>query len=184
MIKKRLLILLSFASSVSLTIGCKQDVALEKDLKSPPPSSTASPSSTVSPSSLVSPFRSSSVASPSSTSYLSSKNEKVSSPSPKAETINENPRFLVGHWRETSVNYDVSKDVHLVLAANGTAARWSATVAGRSPKEVGTWKVKGKNLILELEGYEKLSRPFTIHEGDLVFPNISNKRRYWEKIRN
>lgn len=100
------------------------------------------------------------------------------------ETVNENPRFLVGHWRETSVNYDVSKDVHLVLSANGTAARWNATFAGRSPKEVGTWKVKGDNLILLLEGYEKLSRPFTIHEGELVFPNISNKRRYWEKIRN
>jgi hypothetical protein len=93
----------------------------------------------------------------------------------------ESVRALVGHWRNTTVMFENTKDAHLVLDANGAATTWDVTVSSRSRTTSGTWSVEGKNLTLRLEG-NVVSSPFTIYQGQLVFPNIPNKRGFWEKI--
>lgn len=41
---------------------------------------------------------------------------------------------------------------------------------------------EGKMLNLLLDGHERISQPFTLYEGQLVFPNIANRRRFWENL--
>lgn len=100
----------------------------------------------------------------------------------EVETISEGASVLVGHWRTTTIVFESPKDEHLVLHANGTAENWVVTASGRSDTSAGTWKVEGIILTLLLEENEEVSCPFTIYEGQLVFPNIQNQRIFWEKI--
>lgn len=93
----------------------------------------------------------------------------------------ESAGILVGHWRNTTVMFENTKDSHLVLDANGAATTWDVTASSRSHTTSGTWTVEGKNLTLRLEE-NIISSPFTIHQGQLVFPNIENQRGFWEKI--
>lgn len=93
----------------------------------------------------------------------------------------ESASVLVGHWRNTTVMFESTKDAHLVLDANGAATTWDVTASSRSGTTSGTWSVEGKNLTLRFEG-NTISSPFTIYKGQLVFPNIPNKRGFWEKI--
>jgi hypothetical protein len=72
-----------------------------------------------------------------------------------------NASALIGHWRKTTIGYTGPIDEHLVLRSNGT--------------------VEGKMLTLSLGGNDR-SSPFSFHEGQLVFPNIPNRRGFWEKI--
>jgi hypothetical protein len=99
-----------------------------------------------------------------------------------AEPISESARVLVGHWRKATIVFEQPEDEHLVLQANGTAENWVVTASGRSATTTGTWNVEGKMLNLLLEGHEHISQPFTIYEEQLVFPNIPNRRRFWENI--
>ena len=100
----------------------------------------------------------------------------------EVEPISEGARVLVGHWRKTTIVFENPKDEHLVLRADGTAENWVVTASSRSGTTTGTWRVEGKILTLLLSEKGEVSRPFTIHEGQLVFPNIQNQRRFWEKI--
>jgi hypothetical protein len=113
----------------------------------------------------------------------------VQAPAPvtpeSAQAINPIPEsalILVGHWRKTTVVFEQPEDEHLVLHASGTAENWVVTASGRSVPTTGTWNVEGKMLSLLLEGHERIAQPFTIYEEQLVFPNIPNRRRFWEKI--
>jgi hypothetical protein len=45
----------------------------------------------------------------------------------------------------------------------------------------GHWSVEGKTLTLSFGGSDG-SSPFTFYESQLVFPNIPNRRGFWEKI--
>ena len=99
-----------------------------------------------------------------------------------AEPISESARVLVGHWRKTTIVFEQPKDEHLVLYASGTAENWVVTASSRSMTTTGTWNVEGKMLNLLLEGHGHISQPFTIYEEQLAFPNIPNRRRFWEKI--
>lgn len=99
-----------------------------------------------------------------------------------AEPSSENSGVLVGHWRKTTIVFEQPEDEHLVLYANGTAENWVATASGRSASTTGRWNAEGKILTLLLEGNEQISQPFTIYEEQLVFPNIPNRRRFWEKM--
>jgi hypothetical protein len=45
----------------------------------------------------------------------------------------------------------------------------------------GRWSVEGKTLTLSF-GDNENSRPFTMYQGQLVFPNIPNRRQFWDKI--
>ena len=98
-----------------------------------------------------------------------------------AETLPENARVLIGHWRKTTIVFESPRDEHLVLHADGTAENWVVTAADRSATTTGHWSVEGKTLKLSL-GENEVSRPFTIYEGQLVFPNIPKRRQFWEKI--
>jgi hypothetical protein len=103
-------------------------------------------------------------------------------PAPSIGPISENARILVGHWRKTTIVFEQPKDEHLVLHADGTAENWVVTASGGSATTTGRWNVEGKTLHLLLEGNDRVSQPFTIHEEQLVFPNIPNRRRFWERI--
>lgn len=103
-------------------------------------------------------------------------------PAPLIGPISENARILVGHWRKTTIVFEQPKDEHLVLHADGTVENWVVTASGGSATTTGRWNVEGKTLHLLLEGNERISQPFTIHEEQLVFPNIPNRRRFWERV--
>ena len=93
----------------------------------------------------------------------------------------ENTKVLVGHWRNTTTMFENTKDTNLVLDANGTSAIWEVTASSRSQATKGTWNVKGKILTIVING-ETASSPFTIYQGQLVYPNIPNQRGFWERV--
>jgi hypothetical protein len=95
--------------------------------------------------------------------------------------VPESAKVLVGHWRKTTIGYVGPRDEHLVLHSDGTAENWVVTASSQTERTTGQWSVEGKTLKLSL-GENEVSRPFTIYEGQLVFPNIPNRRQFWEKI--
>jgi hypothetical protein len=93
-----------------------------------------------------------------------------------------NPAALVGHWRKTTISYVGPRDENLVLRANGAAERWEVTAQSRTPVATGTWRVDDKILTVQIAGKNTASLPFTFHQGQLVFPNIQNRRGFWDRI--
>ena len=90
---------------------------------------------------------------------------------------------LVGHWRETRILLGLGvgpQDTNLVLAADGTAALWIARTAGSSAITYGTWSSSGN--ILSMTFQQDESNPFTFYNGQLVYPNIQNRRKFWDRI--
>jgi hypothetical protein len=96
-------------------------------------------------------------------------------------STSENSNALIGHWRKTTISYTGPIDEHLVLHVDGTAENWTATAYERRDPLTGHWNVEGKTLILSFGGNDR-SNPFTFYQGQLVFPNIPNRRGFWEKI--
>ena len=92
-----------------------------------------------------------------------------------------NQQQLIGHWRKTTIGYTGPIDEHLVLHSNGTVENWTVTAYERREPVTGHWSVEGKTLTLSFGGNDR-SSPFTFYEGQLVFPNIPNRRGFWEKI--
>ena len=92
-----------------------------------------------------------------------------------------NTQRLIGHWRKTTIVFGSPKDEHLVLHADGTAENWVVTAENRSEPVTSGWSVEGKTLTLSF-GENENSKPFTFYEGQLVFPNIPNRRGFWEMI--
>ena len=99
----------------------------------------------------------------------------------KAKTRRRSSQELVGHWRFTKIVFENPRDEHLVLHADGTAENWFVTEAGRSEISTANWSAEGKTLTLSFEGGQEVSLPFTFFEGGLVFPNIPNQRKIWER---
>lgn len=93
----------------------------------------------------------------------------------------ENSSLLIGHWRKTTIGYTGPIDEHLVLHSNGTVETWTVTAYERREPVTGHWSVDGKTLTLSFGGNDR-SSPFTFYESQLVFPNIPNRRQFWEKI--
>jgi hypothetical protein len=93
----------------------------------------------------------------------------------------ENATALVGHWRKTTISYTGPIDEHLVLHPNGTVENWTATAYERREPVTGHCSVEGKTLTLSFGGNDR-SNPFTFYQGQLVLPNIPNRRGFWEKI--
>lgn len=89
--------------------------------------------------------------------------------------------MLVGHWRKTTIGYVGPRDEHLVLHADGMAENWSLTASDRTEPTTGRWSGEGKMLKLAF-GNNENANPFTIYEGQLVWPNIQGRRQFWEKI--
>ena len=96
-------------------------------------------------------------------------------------TTSENSNALIGHWRKTTISYTGPIDEHLVLHVDGTVENWTATAYERRDSVTGHWNVEGKTLILSFGGNDR-TNPFTFYQGQLVFPNIPNRRGFWEKI--
>jgi hypothetical protein len=96
-------------------------------------------------------------------------------------TTSENSNALIGHWRKTTISYTGPTDEHLVLHVDGTVENWTATAYERREPVTGHWNIEGKTLILSFGGNDR-SSPFTFYQGQLVFPNIPNRRGFWEKI--
>jgi hypothetical protein len=93
----------------------------------------------------------------------------------------ENSSGLIGHWRKTTIGYTGPIDEHLVLHPNGTVENWTVTAYERRDPVTGHWSAEGKTLTLSFGGNDR-SNPFTFYQGQLVFPNIPNRRGFWEKI--
>jgi hypothetical protein len=91
------------------------------------------------------------------------------------------PPQLFGHWRTTVIIGDSALDRNLVLKPDGSAARWTVTARSRDAPESGSWSVVGNTLVLSFGGQVQQS-PYTLHKGQLVFPNISNRRRFWDRV--
>ena len=90
---------------------------------------------------------------------------------------------LTGHWRSTRILFDSPNDEHLVLHPDGTAETWTVTASGRSQPTRGRWTSQGRTLSVDWEDGRQWSQPFTFHEGQLVFPNVPNRRQFWELIK-
>jgi hypothetical protein len=97
------------------------------------------------------------------------------------DVSSDNRQRLTGHWRKTTIVFGSPKDEHLVLHADGTAENWLVTAESRSEPVTGRWSVEAKTLTLSF-GENENSKPFTFYQGQLVFPNIPNRRGFWEKI--
>jgi len=93
----------------------------------------------------------------------------------------ENSNALIGHWRKTTIGYTGPIDEHLVLHVDTTVENWTAAAYERRELVTGHWSVEGKTLTLSFGGNDR-SSPFTFYQGQLVFPNIPNRRGFWEKI--
>jgi hypothetical protein len=93
----------------------------------------------------------------------------------------ENASVLIGHWRKTTIGYTGPIDEHLVLHVDGTVENWTVTAYERREPVAGHWSVEGKTLTLSFGGNDR-SNPFTFYQGQLIFPNIPNRRMSWEKI--
>jgi hypothetical protein len=96
-------------------------------------------------------------------------------------TSSENSNALIGHWRKTTISYTGPIDEHLILHVDGTVENWTVTAYERREPLTGHWSVEGKMLTLSFGGNDR-SNPFTFYQGQLVFPNIPNRRGFWEKI--
>ena len=89
---------------------------------------------------------------------------------------------LVGHWRSTTIVFENPRDEHLVLHENGTAETWLVDESTRAPATHGLWRVTDTTLNIEWEDGSQWGQPFAFFEGQLVFPNVSNQRQFWEAI--
>jgi hypothetical protein len=98
-----------------------------------------------------------------------------------SDASSDSKQRLIGHWRKTTIVFESPKDEHLILHADGTAENWIVTAESRGEPVIGHWSVEGKTLTLSF-GENENSHPFTFYEGQLVFPNIPNRRGFWEKI--
>ena len=98
-----------------------------------------------------------------------------------SDASSDNTQRLIGHWRKTTIVFGSPKDEHLVLHADGAAENWTVTAESRSERLAGRWSAEGKTLTLSF-GENENSKPFTFYQGQLVFPNIPNRRGFWEKI--
>jgi len=96
-------------------------------------------------------------------------------------TSSENSNALIGHWQKTTIGYRGPIDEHLVLHVDGTVENWTVTAYERREPVTGHWSVEGKTLTLSFGGNDR-SNPFTFYQGQLVFPNIQNRRGIWDKI--
>jgi hypothetical protein len=96
-------------------------------------------------------------------------------------TSSENSNALIGHWRKTTISYTGPIDEHLILHVDGTVENWTVTASERREPVTGHWNVEGKTLTLSFGGNDR-SSPFTFYQGQLVFPNIPNRRGFWEKV--
>jgi len=89
---------------------------------------------------------------------------------------------LAGHWRSTTILFDEPRDEHMILRPDGAAETWIVTADDRRPVTRGRWRAQGSSLIVDWQDGRQWEQPFTFHEGQLVFPNVANRRQFWELV--
>ena len=93
------------------------------------------------------------------------------------------PSELIGHWRTTIIVGDQPLDRNLVLRPDGSASRWTVTASRRDAPESGSWSVVGNTLLVTFAGSDQSQQaPYFFHKGQLVYPNIPNRRRFWDRV--
>lgn len=102
---------------------------------------------------------------------------------PAAHAVDGAAAELIGHWRYTFTGFDTVTDTHLLLHPDGRVESWRVTPEGRSGVETGRWQAAGRQLTVFDDVGQGGSKPYTIHEGRLVLPNIPNQRKFWERVR-
>ena len=65
---------------------------------------------------------------------------------------------------------------------DATAENWVVTAVNRTDVKAGRWASDGTTLNVDWEDGTQWSQAFTFFEGQLVFPNVPNRRRFWERI--
>jgi hypothetical protein len=89
---------------------------------------------------------------------------------------------LAGHWRKTTIVFESPRDEHLILGADNTFQNWTATATETGTPLTGRWETNENTLIFHIEGSEDQSSPFTLFEGQLVYPNIEGNRGFWDRV--
>jgi hypothetical protein len=89
---------------------------------------------------------------------------------------------LVGHWRKTIIRFGSPQDTHIVLRPGGIAQKWVVTASSRSGITTGRWESDGRTLMVDFGVADRGSSPYTIYQGQLVYPNIQNRRGFWKRI--
>lgn len=92
------------------------------------------------------------------------------------------PAVLVGHWRRTRIVLEEPVDDHLTLGADGRLSTWQVKATSRTAPQAGRWRVVEGRLMLQVPGEDEAGAPYFMHEGRLVFPNIPNRRQFWERM--
>ena len=92
------------------------------------------------------------------------------------------PQNLVAHWRNTRIVFESPRDEHLVLRGDGSAETWTVTASGKSAPVRGRWDAQARTLSIDWEDGAKWSRPFTFYQRQLVFPNVQNRRKFWDRL--
>jgi hypothetical protein len=100
----------------------------------------------------------------------------------RAQAGDEAADALVGHWRQTKIEFESPVDYHLMLNADGSVQGWQVTASGRSNEATGNWQAADGTLTLRMADGSEASFSYTFHEGQLVMPNIPNQRGFWEKL--
>jgi hypothetical protein len=101
---------------------------------------------------------------------------------PQAAAPATAPR-LPGHWRNTRIVFDSAVDEHLVLSEDGGAETWVVRASGREPSTRGRWRSEGSTLIVDWENGGQRNQPYTFYQGQLVLPNIANRRQFWDLLK-
>ena len=99
-----------------------------------------------------------------------------------AQVAPESANALIGHWRNTKIVFEKPQDTHLVLYPDGVMETWVVTATKRDQTTTGRWSSVGKTLTLGFGDGDERTFLFTFYNGQLVLPNIPNKRQFWEKI--
>jgi hypothetical protein len=106
------------------------------------------------------------------------------SPAPPAAqpTAPARAQTLTGHWRNTRIVFEQPQDEHLVIHPDGTAETWMVTAGGQTPVTRGRWRSQGTTFSADWQDGRQWGQPFTFYQGQLVFPNIPNQRKFWDRL--
>jgi hypothetical protein len=88
----------------------------------------------------------------------------------------------VGHWRRTYISFGSAFDENLVLNADGTAEKWTASASGKSGPLTGRWSQQSGQLTVRWNDGTELSKPWSYHGRELLLRTSTQRPATWERI--
>lgn len=88
----------------------------------------------------------------------------------------------VGHWRRTYISFGSAIDENLVLGADGTAEKWTASARGKSGRVTGRWSQQSGQLTVRWNDGTELSKPWSYHGRELLLRTSTERPPTWERI--